>query len=213
MSLRARDENVPAAQIGALVGIASFLQLDKFAGAQKDARFVGGAKIFDHNTRVGETHAHERGAVRFAGRFDSGGVEVHALREIIEGGGRLMAHKNKLTAILLSIFTGGLGIDRFYLGYTGLGVAKLLTCGGLGIWALIDLIMICTGSLRPADGSPWEEEVRVTQVQAVAPVQPAAVNNNAATLEALEKLAKLHEQGILTDEEFQQEKKELLGKL
>ena len=84
MSLRARDENVPAAQIGALVGIASFLQLDKFAGAQKDARFVGGAKIFDHNTRVGETHAHERGAVRFAGRFDSGGVEVHALREIIE---------------------------------------------------------------------------------------------------------------------------------
>ena len=130
-----------------------------------------------------------------------------------QGGGRLMAHKNKLTAILLSIFTGGLGIDRFYLGYTGLGVAKLLTCGGLGIWALIDLIMICTGSLRPADGSPWEEEVCVTQVRAVAPVQPAAVNNNAATLEALEKLAKLHEQGILTDEEFQQKKKDLLGKL
>lgn len=121
-----------------------------------------------------------------------------------------MAHKNKLTAILLSIFTGGLGIDRFYLGYTGLGVAKLLTCGGLGIWALIDLIMICTGSLRPADGSPWEEEVRVTQVRAVAPVQPAAVNNNADTLEALEKLAKLHEQGILTDEEFQQKKRNCL---
>ena len=71
-----------------------------------------------------------------------------------------MATKNKLTAILLSIFTGGLGIDRFYLGYTGLGVVKLLTMGGFGIWALIDLIMICTGSLRPADGSPWEEEVR-----------------------------------------------------
>ena len=109
-----------------------------------------------------------------------------------------MAHKNKLTAILLSIFTGGLGIDRFYLGYTGLGVAKLLTCGGLGIWALIDLIMICTGSLRPADGSPWEEEVRVTQVRAVAPVQPSAFNNKASSLETLEKLAKLHEQGILT---------------
>lgn len=70
--------------------------------------------------------------------------------------------------------------------------------------------MICTGSLRPADGSPWEEEVRVTQVRAVAPVQPAAVNNNAATLEALEKLAKLHEQGILTDEEFQQKKRNCL---
>lgn len=59
------------------------------------------------------------------------------------------AHKNKLTAILLSIFTGGLGIDRFYLGYTGSGVAKLLTAGGLGIWSLIDLIMICTGLAAP----------------------------------------------------------------
>lgn len=83
----------------------------------------------------------------------------------------------------------------------------------LGIWALIDLIMICTGSLRPADGSPWEEEVRVTQVRAVAPVQPSAFNNKASSLETLEKLAKLHEQGILTDEEFQQKKKDLLEKL
>ncbi len=41
-----------------------------------------------------------------------------------------MARKNKLTAILLSLFTGGLGIDRFYLGYTKLGVVKLLTLGG-----------------------------------------------------------------------------------
>lgn len=76
------------------------------------------------------------------------------------------AHKNKLTAILLSIFTGGLGIDRFYLGYTGSGIVKLLTAGGLGIWSLIDLIMICTGSLRPADGSSWEEELRVGQYSA-----------------------------------------------
>lgn len=124
-----------------------------------------------------------------------------------------MANKNKLTAILLSIFAGGLGIDRFYLGYTTLGVVKLLTLGGCGIWALIDLIMICTGSLRPADGSPWEEEIRATQVQAAAPVQPAAVNNDATNIEALEKLAKLHEQGILTDDEFQQKKSELLTKI
>ena len=55
--------------------------------------------------------------------------------------------------------------------------------------------------------------MRVTQVRAVAPVQPSAFNNKASSLETLEKLAKLHEQGILTDEEFQQEKKELLGKL
>ena len=130
-----------------------------------------------------------------------------------QGGVSTMAHKNKLTAILLSVFVGGLGIDRFYLGYTGLGVAKLLTCGGLGVWALIDLVMICTGSLRPADGSPWEEEVRASEVQTAAPVQPAAVNNDVTSIETLEKLAKLHEQGILTDDEFQQKKTELLAKM
>ena len=123
-----------------------------------------------------------------------------------------MGYKNKLTAILLSIFTGALGIDRFYLGYTGLGVVKLLTAGGLGIWALIDLIMICAGSLRPADGSPWEEETRSTQSQ-TASAQPVAGNTEKSYLEALEKLAKLHEQGILTDEEFQQKKADLLAKI
>ena len=59
----------------------------------------------------------------------------------------------------------------------------------------------------------WEEEIRATQVQAAAPVQPAAVNNDATNIEALEKLAKLHEQGILTDDEFQQKKSELLTKI
>lgn len=135
--------------------------------------------------------------------------------EYIQGGKPAMAHKNKLTAILLSIFVGGLGIDRFYLGYTGLGVAKLLTLGGLGIWALIDLIMVCTGSLRPADGSPWEEDVR--REQALVMAQPAvvqpAVNPSVSSLEAIEKLARLHEQGILTDEEYQQKKAELLAKI
>lgn len=130
-----------------------------------------------------------------------------------QGGVSTMAHKNKLTAILLSVFVGGLGIDRFYLGYTGLGVAKLLTCGGLGVWALIDLVMICTGSLRPADGSPWEEEVRASEVQTAAPVQPDAINSGSASFDALERLAKLHEQGILTDDEFQQKKTELLAKM
>ena len=130
-------------------------------------------------------------------------------------GGRTMATKNKLTAILLSIFTGGLGIDRFYLGYTGLGVVKLLTAGGFGIWALIDLIMICTGSLRPADGSPWEEEVRAqaAPVQSAQPAYQAAPAPESSSLDALEKLAKLHEQGVLTDEEFSRKKAELLSKM
>lgn len=60
--------------------------------------------------------------------------------------------KSKTTAIILSIFLGGLGIDRFYLGYTGLGVLKLLTGGVLGIMWLIDFILIVSGSLKPKDG-------------------------------------------------------------
>ncbi|WP_128379079.1 NINE protein [Streptomyces cavernae] len=49
--------------------------------------------------------------------------------------------KSKIVAGLLQLFLGGLGIGRFYVGSVGVGVAQLLTCGGLGIWALIDAIM------------------------------------------------------------------------
>jgi len=60
--------------------------------------------------------------------------------------------KSQLTALLICIFVGVLGIHRFYLGYTGIGIIQLLTLGGCGIWALIDLIMIITGDLKPNGG-------------------------------------------------------------
>ncbi|MFQ5733160.1 MAG: TM2 domain-containing protein [Planctomycetaceae bacterium] len=63
------------------------------------------------------------------------------------------AKKQWLTALLLSLFLGGIGVDRFYLGYTGLGVAKLITVGGCGLWALYDLIMIALNKLPDADGN------------------------------------------------------------
>lgn len=50
--------------------------------------------------------------------------------------------KDPMTALILSIVAGGLGIDRFYIGDTGLGIAKLLTCGGCGIWTLVDYFLI-----------------------------------------------------------------------
>ena len=67
--------------------------------------------------------------------------------------GNASNQKSYVTALLLSFFLGGLGVDRFYLGYTGLGIAKLLTLGGLGIWALIDFIMIAMRKVTAADGS------------------------------------------------------------
>lgn len=60
--------------------------------------------------------------------------------------------KSQLIALILAFFLGYLGIHRFYLGYTWQGVVQLLTAGGCGIWALIDLIRIITGDLKPKDG-------------------------------------------------------------
>lgn len=50
--------------------------------------------------------------------------------------------KKPTTALILSFLGGTLGIDRFYLGETGNGVLKLITCGGFGLWAIIDLFLI-----------------------------------------------------------------------
>lgn len=60
--------------------------------------------------------------------------------------------KSQVVALVLSILLGGLGVHRFYLGYTGIGVIQLLTLGGFGIWALIDIIRIAMGTLKPKGG-------------------------------------------------------------
>ncbi len=60
--------------------------------------------------------------------------------------------KDWLVALLLSVLLGGLGVDRFYLGYIGLGVLKLITLGGFGIWWLIDLILIASNKLPDSEG-------------------------------------------------------------
>ena len=50
--------------------------------------------------------------------------------------------KDPTTSLIISLLAGPLGIDRFFIGDTGLGIAKLLTCGGLGIWSIIDWFLI-----------------------------------------------------------------------
>ncbi len=112
--------------------------------------------------------------------------------------------KSKTTALILSILVGGLGVDRFYLGYTGMGVLKLLTGGCFGILWIIDIVNIATGKLLPADGSAYDDlEVRSNATQQVV----------STAYDELEKAAKLHEQGILSDDEFAKIKTDLLEKM
>lgn len=57
-----------------------------------------------------------------------------------------------LTATYFSLFLGALGVDRFYMGQVGLGILKLITFGGLGIWWLIDVIWIALGNAKTKAG-------------------------------------------------------------
>lgn len=109
--------------------------------------------------------------------------------------------KSKTTALILSILVGSLGIDRFYLGYTGIGVLKLLTGGCFGILYIIDIVNIATGNLLPADGSPYEDDRKAAASQ-------SALAVNAA--DELKKYKNLLDEGVITEEEFQSKKEQLL---
>jgi TM2 domain-containing membrane protein YozV len=54
--------------------------------------------------------------------------------------------KDPTTSLIISLLAGTLGIDRFMIGDTGIGVGKLLTCGGMGIWAIVDWFIIQTAT-------------------------------------------------------------------
>ncbi len=67
------------------------------------------------------------------------------------------SEKKRLVTFLLCFFLGVLGIHRFYVGKTGTGIIQLLTLGGLGIWAFIDMIMILFGSFKDSGGNAITE--------------------------------------------------------
>jgi TM2 domain len=74
----------------------------------------------------------------------------------VDAYGRPLSDKSKLTAGLLQLFLGGLGVGRFYLGYTNIGILQivvtLVTCGIGSIWGLIDAILILTDKVPDSDG-------------------------------------------------------------
>ncbi len=64
------------------------------------------------------------------------------------------SEKNFVAALLLCLLLGFVGVHRFYVGKIGTGILQLITFGGLGIWALIDLIMIAIGKFSDKSGLP-----------------------------------------------------------
>jgi TM2 domain-containing membrane protein YozV len=66
----------------------------------------------------------------------------------------IFSRHDYVTMLLVSFFLGSLGIDRFMLGQTGLGIGKLFTFGGCGVWALIDFILIAMRKVTDSEGLP-----------------------------------------------------------
>ena len=93
-----------------------------------------------------------------------------------------------------------LGVHRFYVGKIGTGVAMIFTLGGLGIWVLVDFILICIGSFRDIDG-------RLVKYQRASLNEQAS---NTGIAEELRKFAELRDEGIISEEEFNRKKEELL---
>ncbi len=66
----------------------------------------------------------------------------------------MVSEKGFIPTILLCFFLGAFGIHRFYVGKVGTGVLQLVTFGGLGVWTLIDFVMIVIGKFSDAEGQP-----------------------------------------------------------
>ena len=112
--------------------------------------------------------------------------------------------KDFVITLLICVFLGGLGVHRFFVDKIGTGVLMLVTLGGLGLWWIIDIILIVTGSFEDSEG-------RVIAYQAAG----SAVNREPEKdiPAQIEKLADLKDKRIITDEEFQQKKQELLDRI
>jgi TM2 domain-containing membrane protein YozV len=69
-----------------------------------------------------------------------------------------VSSRSWLTALLLCFFLGVVGAHRFYTGKTGTAILMIVTCGGAGVWTLIDLIMIIVGSFKDSEGLPVKNQ-------------------------------------------------------
>lgn len=109
-------------------------------------------------------------------------------------------YKDPTTMLIVSLLLGGLGIDRFMLGDTGMGVLKLLTGGCFGILTIIDWFSI-TEKTRQFNFNLFNEAIEMNG---------SIVSKDSNNIEEIKKYKQLLDSGVITQEEFDTKKKELL---
>ena len=118
--------------------------------------------------------------------------------------------KDFLTTLIFCFFLGGWGVHRFYTGKIGTGILMIFTFAGLGIWFLIDLIMICTNSFKDVNGRKVVYQAAASNPKTINASRETATSVN-NLVDDLRKLSTLKEEGIITEEEFNKKKSDLLG--
>ena len=78
--------------------------------------------------------------------------ELNQMSASVTAAQTAVSGKGFVPAILLCYFLGVLGIHRFYVGKVGTGILMIVTFGGFGIWVIVDMVLIATGSFRDKQG-------------------------------------------------------------
>ncbi len=127
------------------------------------------------------------------------------------------SEKDWLVTLLFSIFLGGLGIHRFYVGKIGTGILWLLTAGCFGIGALVDIIMIATENFTDDTNRLIVQDSRKSPNYGYAYAANSSTGETKSSredvLDQIEKLAKLRDSGVISQEEFEQKKAILMSKI
>ncbi len=121
--------------------------------------------------------------------------------------------KDFITTLLICVFLGGLGVHRFFVDKMGTGVLMLVTLGGLGLWWIIDIILIVTGSFEDSEGRVIAYQAAGTANTAPSTHVPEKVAEAPPAKDIpaeIRKFAELKKDGLISEEEFDKKKKELL---